>query len=1506
MPPLAPSPLLNGARFPDAPDGRPAMNLAVGSSTRVEIELLVAGVADMPVAVTVDADPAAPVAALVRSLVDALPGVVEGPLYLGGTRMPPDQPLAATGLTRGALVALGRPVPEPEPTSAADLELAVVGGLGAGQTRPAPAGIGLWIGRDARAHLALGDAEVSRVHATLLVDAGGRAELVDAGSRNGTRWEGHRLDGAATLTDGDVFQVGETVVELRRSPTTAAGGHRLTGHRQRLERDAATWELIYNRQPRITPPTDRPELVVPVRPASPTRRRFPLAAVLLPVLLGAGLLVFGRSARTAPYLLLFALSPLMLLATTLGDHLGGRREQRRTQARHRAALADLHRRLGELAGAEQRATRRALPDLAAVVAIATGPTDRLWERRPSDDDFLRLRLGLVDRPATIRLRNDGRGDEREDVVPPTVRAVPVAVDLTTAGVVGIAGPPAARRAQARALLTQAAALHTPADLGVVVLTGADDATTWSWCGWLPHTDPLRADWAARRLFAVDARQGEARLAELRRLIDERRAEQRANLRTGPPPGRRLLLVVDGARRLRHLRGFTEVLADGPAVGVYALCLDADERDLPDECGATVVAVNRSGTRARVRLPAGEPVEEVLVDGLPEALAERVARALAPIRVLGGCQDAGGVPDAVRLLDLLDGEDLGTEHVRAAWDASPEGRSTTALLGVGADGPVRVDLRTDGPHALVAGTSGAGKSELLQTLVASLALANMPDALAFVLIDYKGGSAFKACKDLPHCVGFVTDLDAHLAARALVCLGAELKRREQLFSDAGAKDIEDYWARTGARLPRLVLVIDEFATLAEELPEFVSGIVGIGMRGRSLGVHLVLATQRPAGVVSADIRANVNLRVCLRVTSDADSSDVIGTAAAARIGRRTPGRAYLRTGHGELAVFQAARVGWPHGAADGGPDDEAPFVSVRPCRVAELGEEPPAPPVAADDGIDTDLETVVSAVTAAAADLALARPASPWPPPLPTLIGLADLGEGELSEPTSPVAVPVGLVDRPASQDQVTFVLDLERTGSVLVAGAVRSGRSTFLRVLAGALATHAGPDVVHLYALDCGNRALAPLNGLPGCGAVVDGDDTQRVTRLISLLGEEIAERQRLLALGGYGSLAEQRAAQPAAALPHLVLLVDRMESLQARYADVDGGNLLARFDQVLRQGPAVGLTVVVASDRTGITHRLASALEARLVLRQADRDDYAALGIDRRDVPARMPAGRAIWTATGEEVQVAVLSDDPAGTAQAEALWRLGDELSERYAAVAPERLPRRLDRLPERITLAEVERLRTTQAPHQACACVVAAGGDHLGPVDLDLAETGGCFVIAGPPRSGRSTALVTIVRSLRGRAAGTLDVLVVAPRPSPLRDLRDLPGVVDVLDRADDVAELEAAVAERAGRPLAVVVDDAELLADGQVALHLEPLVRLARDGELVLVAAGATQDLLLHRYRGWLADVRRTRTGLLLDPVTHTDGEVFDLSLPRSMAGGWPPGRALLVERGATQLVQVAQS
>ncbi|KJE23053.1 FtsK/SpoIIIE family protein,FHA domain-containing protein [Frankia torreyi] len=1422
-------------------------------------------------------------------------------LYAGTAPLDDTLTLTDAGLLPGSVVALGRPVPasppnrqeqsteQGQPTGQGQWQLAVVGGLHAGSTAALPLSGEVRVGRDPGNDIVLSDPEVSRDHAILTIDSD-RVELSDAGSRNGVSWHGYRLDDRVALRAGDVFQLGETVLELRRSARVS----------DVLTADPLGPGYVVNRPPRIPDLRPEPTFGVPAAPVEPRAFRFPLVSVAMPLLVAGALFALLPGARY--YLVFMVLSPVMLVANVWSDRRSGRADHHRQVRDHADRLAALRAELATLAQAEELRLRAQLPDPATLLTTVVAPTGRLWERRVDSDDFLRLRCGLATSALDVRIADP---DGAVDV--PMCRLVPVTIDLPTAGVVGLAGCRPAVLAAARALVVQVTVLHDPDAVGLVLLTGEPDtATDWEWTTWLPHLRPsstaAEAPW---RSVGVDADQAEARLAELRRLIEERRVGQAAGPPDPRPAGRRYVLLLDGARRLRALRGLTEVLRDGPAVGVYAVCLDVNEASLPDECRATVTADGPAGSRLRIRRPTTATVDGVVADGMPRELAEHVARALRPLRLLGGMGPGAELPESLRYVELAGLTESSPAATLARWAAGARPgqeagggagggeQSTEMLLGVGVDGPLTADLRRDGPHALVAGTSGSGKSELLQTMVASLALGNSPEALTFLLVDYKGGSAFATAAALPHCVGLVTDLDGHHAGRVLESLSAELRRRERLLAAAGAKDVDELWVSGAGRLPRLVIVVDEFATLVEEVPDFVPGLVGIGMRGRSLGVHLILATQRPAGVVTPELRANVNLRICLRVTSQADSTDVVDVPDAAHLSSRTPGRAYLRTGHRELTAFQTARVGWPRPAAAlaAGP------ARVVPRRLADAGGAP-SQPQRADQTGRTDLDVIIDDVRAAARQTGAAEPRRPWLPPLPELLTRTDLAAVPRGD--SPVAVALGLADRPADQVQDLFVVDLERTGALAVAGTVRSGRSTVLRTLAAGLAETGSPADVHLYAIDCGNGAMRGLAALPHTGAVVDGTDLARLDRLFAFLDREITRRQRQLAAAGQGSLAEQRAcAPPADQLPYLVVLLDQLEGFHARYADTDGGRLVDAVERLLRHGPSAGVFVVLSTDRSGFSYRISGMVESRLVLRQADHEDFAVYGLDRRRVPRGMPAGRAVWAATGEQVQV-VCSD-------AAAVVDLAAEARRRWESTPEHRRPRRLDPLPERIRLRDVATplvaraaYATPAAGHAVCTPVV--GGDHLAPIDVDLSALGGSFVVAGPVGSGRSSALVSIIETLRGRVDGELPVVLAAPRQSPLRGLAALPGVVEVCHRADDLARHVDECAT-SGRPVAVVVDDAELVGDAGAAALLERFLRTARDSGSILVAAGTTEDLIASRYRGWVAGALRSRSGLLLCPTSPVDGEVFDLRLPRSGFGRWPPGRALLVARGNPELVQV---
>ncbi|MGW9429257.1 FtsK/SpoIIIE domain-containing protein, partial [Streptomyces decoyicus] len=851
--------------------------------------------------VHLDADPDTPVGAVAEALAGA--GGVHRPpeglgLYAGDRLLPADLRLRDAPLRHAAVVGLGRPAGTSSAEPDGLVEVRAVGGAGAGAVHRLDIGeyrIGL--AQDGTAQVLR--AVPARPFAVLTVGPGGRCRVApDASAPDGGSVQLDREDlaGATAWPAGAQLALpgsGGCLLELAlpQRPDAAV----------ELSEDGTGWD--YNRPPRLRPAENRTRFTLPSPPAEPAARPLPWLAAAAPLVMAvAGATMLGR-----PTMLLFGLlSPVVIVGNFLMSRRNGRQSHSGDVAAYEEKKARIEGDAEEALAAERTARRRGFPDPSEVVLTAVGPRRRLWERRTSDADFLELRIGTADLPSDVVLQ-DPTKDEHRRQDPWTAYDVPVTVPLREHDVLGIAGEGPAARAVARWAIAQAAVLHSPRDLQIHLLTtGGPGRDGWSWLRWLPHVRKKSGDTPASIGYGTET--CARRVAELTALIAERAGQEDRRSRTAGPD---VLVVLDGARRLRSLPGVAQILRDGPSVGVRAVCLDAEERLLPEECHA-VVAEEPGGT-VRVGRSGRGTVGGIRPDVVSQDWCRSLARAMGPLRDPGGAdEEAAVLPGSARLLDVLALDPPRAAGIRARWTAG--GRSTRAAVGVSLDGPFFLDLKRDGPHGLVAGTTGSGKSELLQTLVASLAVANRPDAMTFVLVDYKGGSAFKDCVHLPHTVGMVTDLDAHLVERALVSLTAELTRREHILAAAGAKDIEDYVdlleRNPGGHtpMPRLLIVIDEFASMVRDLPDFVKGLVNIAQRGRSLGIHLILATQRPSGVVSSEIRANTNLRIALRVTDSGESQDVINSSEAAGISQGTPGRAYVRLGQNSLVPFQSGRVG----------------------------------------------------------------------------------------------------------------------------------------------------------------------------------------------------------------------------------------------------------------------------------------------------------------------------------------------------------------------------------------------------------------------------------------------------------------------------------------------------------------------------------------------------------------------------------------------------------------------
>ncbi|WP_432497986.1 FtsK/SpoIIIE domain-containing protein [Kineococcus auxinigenes] len=1409
-------------------------------------------------------------------------------VFVDGAELDHGTPLGESPLREGAVVSLhdasGCVPAEP----AGLVELRVVAGAGAGAVHR------LGVGE----HLVGPHGSVPVAgSATVRVSVSTAAAVLVSAVEGTARLEGEEVREAVLWGSRDLVDLGGALLDVGTP----------TGPDAVLEKSAGTADDLvghdYNRPPRILPLERTTSFRLPAPPGDAPRRPFPVVAAVVPLLMCATMIAVTSNYR---YLALGLLSPIAVVANALVDRKHGRTSHRELVKRYERDKAAVEADARTALVDERRDRRHLAADPAELLLTAVGPRARLWERRRRDDDHLHVRLGVADLPSEVTLEDPEQLEHRRTVTW-TARHVPVTVSLAEHPVLGIAG--AEPRRTAARLLAQLAVLQSPRDVQFHVLTGPEGLPAWEWLRWVPHAR-VEPGGAGGVYAGTGTETWARRVAELTAAVDQRRralADLPAGARLEAPD---LVVVLDGARRLRSLPGVVSLLADGPALGVRLICCDADRRSLPEECTAVVTEEQRrAGTRLRLERQRHETVRDVLADEPAPGWAPRIARALAPLRDTGDDDSGAALPGSSRLLDVLGLEPPSSSAVAARWTLG--GRSTVAVVGESLDGPFGFDLRADGPHGLIAGTTGSGKSELLQTIVASLAVANRPDAMTFVLVDYKGGAAFKDCVDLPHTVGMVTDLDTHLVGRALTSLGAELHRREHLLAAAGAKDLEDYddlreqaaakhTANLGApALPRLLIVIDEFASLARELPEFVTGLVNIAQRGRSLGIHLLLATQRPTGVVSAEIRANTNLRIALRVTDAGESSDVLDAPDAARILKSTPGRAYVKLGHGSLVPFQAGRVG---GRRPGAAGQQVPAPWSAPLRPEDLGLPAPRRPraqAAEEDAAATDLRALVDAVRAASEELGLPRPASPWLPALDDLLDLADVA-GAAGEPAGPLAAAFGVQDLPAQQRRAPLELDLERDGHLYVVGAPRSGRSQVLRTLAASLAARVPVADLHLHGLDCGGGALLALNALPHTGAVVQRSEPERALRLLGRLREEVLRRQAELGALGVADVTEQRAAAgPAGAdpWPHVVLLLDRWEGFLGGIAELDGQAPLETVQLLLREGAGVGVHLVVAGDRQLLTGRTGTLVEDKLLLRLTDRADAAMAGLSVRQVPEEVPAGRVLRSGSGVEAQVAVLGPDPSGPAQVAALAALGERLRERDAATPRHRRPFRLQSMPVRLTW-EQARERADLAPGGLFA-LVGVGGDDLDARGFDLRAGAGTAIVAGPSRSGRSTVLLTVARSLLEQGA---ELVVAAPRPSPLRELAAHPGVRAVLTGDDlTAAELEPVLGEAAG-PAVLLVDDAEVLRTCSADAWLAAFVSRARSSGSAVVVAGETSEVGAG-FSNWQVPLRRNRCGVLIAPQDVMAGDVVGARVPRSVLGAAPnPGRVLL-HTGDGELVPV---
>ncbi|AWB87218.1 FtsK/SpoIIIE domain-containing protein [Mycetocola zhujimingii] len=1427
--------------------------------------------------------------------------------------LPPDGPVGEAWIGSGATVHIsdaGKYFSQAKTGHAPTIAtLTILSGPDVGRTIPLSVG-SYTVGRDASCDLALDDKLVSKKHVRLEVGDG--VDVIDLGSANGVEVDGG-LVSRLRVTDSDTIQLGDTQLKITLSESVVHSGVA-----------PKAGPIFFNRSPRVEKRYLGQEFAGPEVPAEPDDQPFPFLAMLAPALMGFGL--FAVTQRLTS-LIFVALSPIMIIGNFVMQKQRDKRKLKKQIKKFEARLEALN-----LEMEKERPTERELrlgespsTQEAYEQAMRRGPV--LWTRRPEHWSFLNVRLGVGTMTSRNTISSGARGDmlpefqERLDAVIEenrTIDGVPLIDNLYDSGALGIAGSPHSAAGSVNSVLVQITALHSPAEVVVAALVTPDWSQELAWLKWLPHTSSPHSPIDAIHLADSASSAGHL-LSALEELIHSRLSANRSSrvrrgamtqgaaaLERGAEVGKDsissgtksqipaviVLITDDVAVDRARLVQLAELGADA---GVYPIWIARDVASLPAVC-RTFLSVPDDGTKATagfVRL--GEYIDDVETELIDADTALDYGKRMAPLIDAGALvEDSSDLPRSVSLVTLL-GHDLveSSEAVIDRWrqnssihDRTPgaphkprRAGKLRAIVGSGGVDAMHLDLRTQGPHALVGGTTGAGKSEFLQAWVLGMAAEYSPDRVTFLFVDYKGGSAFADCVSLPHTVGLVTDLSPHLVRRALTSLRAELHFREHLLNRKKAKDLLELEKRGDPDSPpALILVIDEFAALVGEVPEFVDGVVDIAQRGRSLGIHLIMATQRPAGVIKDNLRANTNLRVALRMADESDSQDVVGIQDAAHFDPAIPGRGVAKTGPGRLMKFQSGYAGgWTTKEIDR-PDID----------VAELKfggetrwEEPNSTQTEEKDLGPTDQQRLVASLITAASSAGIPAPRRPW---LDEIASIYDLG---LLRQRSDTDLLLGVSDLPDIQQQKPVYFQPDVDGHIAIFGTGGSGKSAALRTIAGAAGITPRGGPVQVYGLDFGAGSLRMLNDLPHVGAVISGDDTERIVRLFRRLNSELEARGPRYAEASAANITDYRRLANRPDEPRILLVIDGYPAFRNEWEVPAGRSIWYDvFKSILTDGRQLGMHVAFTADRPGaVPGSIGSNIQRRVVLRLSDESGYSLLDAPSDVLSATSPPGRAI--VDGFETQIAIIGGSAQMSDQAAATRRLAASMGRAGVVETPP-----IGSLPKEYAQSDLPAALDGKP-------VLGISEAELGPYGIDPA---GSMLLAGGPATGRTNSLFAIIDAFRHFDPETRFYYIGNARSAVSSGREWVEAATTIESIAALAKNLSAAVAdpETEGRIAVFIEAIGDFLQTPADAAIVELTKAVKRSDHFILAEAETSSW-----NSSWplMSEFKNARRGLLLQPDMIEGDLILKTPLPRIAKSEFPPGRGMYIARGKFARVQL---
>ncbi|EPI2200924.1 type VII secretion protein EssC [Enterococcus hirae] len=1070
----------------------------------------------------------------------------------------------------------------------------------------------------------------------------------------------------------------------------------------------------FRRSPRIhlKEPKKKVEILAPK--AKPTESKNELLRTIVPPL--------GMVALSGATSILSGGNPIMMLSMggaslltagfSVSSYLTNKREIKQKNAirneHYEQYLVKKNAELKQLQQKQREALEYMNPSMNELALMTKEYHARIYERMTTNEDFLHVRLGMGGIPASFTtnyqsIEEDSLSQQAEEhLVSPYkfLEKAPIVIPMREQ-TIGLAGTSSVLCTAIQTLLFQISVLHSYRDVEFITLVPEEDYEKhwYSW-RWLPH-GMIRS--LNLRGIIHNAQTRDIVLNSFYQMLVKRRQQVReaGNEKVQFQP-HYILSILDESWLSGH--GLNEFLAeDMSQYGVTVIWAKESLNMLPET--ATTIVEYQSNEAATLINQNNEYVNQLFVPNhLPTAYS--IEQAIQRLANLDHVEvEKNAVPESLSLLEQYEVKRIEELEIEKRWRNAQPNKSIRSLIGWrGKSDLVYWDLheRLHGPHALVGGTTGSGKSEFLTTYLIGLAINFSPEDIGMLIIDWKGGGIANTLDKLPHFMGAITNLDGAGTARALASIKAELDKRQREFAKYGVNNINGYMSLYKQRntpkpdiiyptkpLPHLILVSDEFAELKANVPEFLDELTSVARIGRSLGVHLILATQKPSGVVNDQIEANSTSKIALKMASVQDSNELLKTPDAAQI--TNPGRGYLKVGENEVyEMFQSGYAGMPYD-----PDQMIEeFVDERIYRINNLGQtellyDPDEDVVQGKDTSDlpTQLEAVIELIDETFKCLDITVPDKPW---LPNLAERIPTPIVKLSKERN-IKVPLGLLDIPAKQIQEEYEYDLEEASHTAIFGSPGYGKSTILQTLTLNLASQNTPEQVQFNLLDFGTNGLLPLKDLPHVADIVTLEEDEKLQKMLDRICQLLAQRKKLFKEIGVANLTQYEV-KTQRKLPIIINLLDSYDGLSIEDRRKDRIDELLM--QLLRDGASLGVYLIFTANRSGsIRMNMMSNIATKIVLYLNDESEIGSL-LGREVLAAQAISGRGqIMVDVPTAIQFYLPTEGKNSAELLENLEAKVTEMNQNWTGIRPKKIPM----VPEELSIDKFQQFVSGKEPNQ-----------------------------------------------------------------------------------------------------------------------------------------------------------------------------------------------------------------